>query len=115
MRNTVKTLIAAAVLAGTAIAATAPAQAMMVRNCTGDVIRVNVYNNDDALRVIPKFGGTIGPGETRSAYSNAPRSFIKVFRAQVIDRLMVERGGIPDGSSISILPGYRIGNGSSCR
>lgn len=114
MKTPLRTLFAFAALATTAFATVQPAQAITVRNCTGDVIRVNIYNNDDALRVIPKFGGKLGPGATGRVNTGGP-SFVKVFRAQVIDKMMIERGGLSNNGSYIVTPGYGLRPGSSCR
>ncbi|MGE3248211.1 MAG: hypothetical protein AB7F96_10200 [Beijerinckiaceae bacterium] len=110
LRTSALAVLALAAATGAAL----PAHALGFRNCTGEVIRVNVYNNDDALRVVPKAGGAIGPGDFRNYNVGGGLQFVKIFRAQVGDRLMRQQGGISGGGNYSVQPGYRIGPNTSC-
>ncbi|MCC2098154.1 MAG: hypothetical protein KDJ29_14760 [Hyphomicrobiales bacterium] len=115
MNTIARTFAAAAVLAVSAFAASQPASAMVIRNCTGDVVRVNFYNNNDALRVVPLAGLKIGPGNGVRYNIPSGSGFIKVFRAQVIDKLMFERGGLPNGGNFLVTRGYGFSSGMQCR
>ncbi|MGE3248210.1 MAG: hypothetical protein AB7F96_10195 [Beijerinckiaceae bacterium] len=112
--NAFSRFAASAALAACAFAAVQPAQAITVRNCTGDVIRVNIYNNDDALRVIPKAGGKIGPGAVAGGNTGAPRAFVKVFKGGVVDQFRTERGGLADSGYFSVTRNYQIVPGNAC-
>ena len=115
MHTLVRNAIAGAALGVAAIAALQPAAAIAIRNCTGDVIRVHIHNNADALRAVPNVVRRLGPGDASRAHAGSPRAFVKVFRAQVVDRLMTERGGLSDRGSYIVLPGYRLARGARCR
>lgn len=115
MTTLTQKIAVAAILAASALATIQPSQAMVVRNCTGDVVRVNFYNNNDALRVVPLAGLKIGPGNAVQYNIPSGSGFIKVFRAQVVDRLMTERGGLSNGGYFVVTPGYGLASGNRCR
>lgn len=113
-RGMLKKLLIAGVAAGSLAAISTPASAITVKNCTGEIIRVNIYNNNDTWRAIPKFGGALGPGDSGRANAGSPRAYVKIFKAGIIDKLKIDRGGLSNGKSYVVRRGYRLAVGKRC-
>ena len=93
--------LAAAVVMTSALAATS-ANAFQIRNCTGDTIRVNVYNNHDIAQLVPLFGGQLR--HTQAGYANASGRdvAVKVFQSRIIDALRISQTGVDGGGDYTV-------------
>ncbi len=88
-----KSMAIAALACGTMIAAQ-PASAIVIRNCTDIVIKVQVFNNNDALRVIALRQANIGTGDAANMEVGGNKVQIKVFKAQLFDAPILVKGGM---------------------
>ena len=115
--NYVKAMTAAALIGG-AMVASPPASAMGVRNCTDIVIKVQIFNNNDALRVIALKQANIGIGDRANMNVGSSRKQIKVFRAQVLDKVLFVKGGL-NGNDIYSIRGrngsYTVSQKNDCQ
>lgn len=101
-RTIAKTVTVATLFAG-AILAVQPASAMGFKNCTGDQIRVKIYNNNDVSTIIAKRNKTLGVNDYHWFKLDSRLYQVKLFRSRVgIDREMYLKGGLNGGHKFSI-------------
>jgi hypothetical protein len=60
MKKTIAKAVTAAILISGAALASQPAMAMGFKNCTGEQIRIKIYNNNDVSKLIAKRNKTLG-------------------------------------------------------
>jgi len=65
-------------------------------------IKIAVYNPGDAVQAIPLKTWEVNPG-TSAHWDDAPRTFhVKVFKPQLVDRLLASRNNVPYNSTVTI-------------
>lgn len=114
MSSIIKKFAVAGTLAVAAIATAVPASAVTIKNCSGQVVRTNVFNNDDVLLIAPKGGGKIGPNDSRSFHVNSRHATVVIYKAGLFDKGKSAYRGLARNGSYVIRPGYQLASGRRC-
>jgi hypothetical protein len=106
-----KSLASIAVGTAAIFAALAPAEAattVTFKSSHETTIKVCTYKANDAVQGIPLKVLNIDPGKSAS-WSGAPKKFhVKVFKPQLIDKLLCSRNSVPYNTTVSISNGNTI-------
>ena len=101
-RTFVKAITAAALISGAALASQ-PAFAMGFKNCTGEQIRVKIYNNHDVSRAIAKRNKTLGVNDYHWFKLDSDLYQVAIFRSRVGKDTRVHlKGGLNGGHKFSV-------------
>lgn len=110
MKKTIAKAITAAILVSGAALASQPAMAMGFKNCTGEQIRIKIYNNRDVARIAanPFGNGTIGVNGYRDFNVGKDLKQVKVLRSRFgKDTEVLLVGGLNGGHKFSV---RKVGN-----
>lgn len=105
MTRTYVKLMTIAALVGGAMFATQPAYAMGFKNCTGEQIRIKIYDNSDVgRRFANPFGNkTLGVGDYHWFKVGKELKQVSVFRSRVgKDTEVLVKGGLNSGHKFSV-------------
>jgi hypothetical protein len=103
MKKTIANAITAAVLISGAALASQPASAMGFKNCTGEQIRVKIYNNRDTMRAIAKRNRTLGVRDYHWFKLDSKLYQVRVYSSRTgIDKRVLLKGGLNGGHKFSI-------------
>ncbi len=98
----IKTLTAAALVSGAAIA-TQPAFAMGFKNCTNEQIRIKIYNNNDVARAIAKRNKVFGVKDYHWFKLDGDLYQVRIYRARFgKDERVHLKGGLNGGHKFSV-------------
>ena len=78
------------------------------QNCTGDDIRVHIYNGKDSAQIVAKHGGKISAGTLKKWNVGKKKHTVKVFQAKIVDKMQIGKGNLNGNWDYRII---RHGNG----
>lgn len=87
-----------------------PASAMGFKNCTGKIIRIQIFKNNDVIKIKPLKSGNklIGVNGYRWFPVSKSLKQVRVFKGRILDKRMLQKSGLEGGHKFSI---RRRGNG----
>jgi len=101
-RTFVKAITAAALISGAALASQ-PAFAMGFKNCTGQQIRVKIYNNNDASRLVAKRNKTLGVNDYHWFKLDSKNYQVLILKSRAgKDEKVHLKGGLNGGHKFSV-------------
>ncbi len=98
----IKAITAAALISGAALAG-APASAMGFKNCTGEQIRIKIYNNHDVSKIVAKRNKTFGVNDYHWFKLDSDLYQVRIYRSRSgKDTEVYLKGGLNGGHKFSV-------------
>jgi len=104
MKRTLANALAAVALVAGLSTMSQPASAMGFKNCTGTIIRIQIFKNNDVVKIKPLKNGNklIGVNGYRWFPVSKSLKQVRVFKGRILDKRMVQMGGLEGGHKFSI-------------